>query len=83
MLVYCQVWALIYEQYNTAVRSYLVQHAYCSSVAAGNIIQPVHIVHHLIPFTWYSKPTVTLKSIRAGSLLGIKPVIQHECTASY
>lgn len=43
MLAYCHVWALIYEKYSTAVSSYLVHHAYCSSVAAGNIIQPVHI----------------------------------------
>jgi len=70
-------------QLSAAVGSYLVHHAYCSSVAAGNIIQPVHIVHHLIPFTWYSKPTVTLMGLRTGSLLGIKSVIQHECTASY
>lgn len=34
-------------------------------------------------FFWYSKPTATLMGLRAGSLLGIKPVIQQECTASY
>jgi len=70
-------------QLSVAVSSYLAQHAYCSSVAAGNIIQPAHTVHHLIPFTWHSKPNVTLMGFTAGSLLGIKPVIQHECTASY
>ena len=67
-LVCCQIWALIYE-YSIAVSScqqlpgtaFLLQ-------GSDPIIQPVHIVHHLIPFTWYSKPSVTLMCLRAGSV---------------